>query len=252
MHLVDHLLIIRALLLRDLRLKYLHQPSGFAVEILRPALACIIHYFVFWAVGKQMPAGVSLEQFIWPAFAVWLTIMRIYQGLQQPARSQAPRLLGASRMHMRLAMCTWAVIINALFFYASVTLMILFGDNVAIPDVPLTAFIMLLAAALGLGMGLIVEGVCRVMPLLEPVFHLLPYFMFLGSGIYYSLQTAPPAMGRIFTYSPIANLVEYERYAFNPGYPIARADLLYAVLCTAALLLLGLALNRRIRYKAAA
>jgi capsular polysaccharide transport system permease protein len=249
MYLIDHVLIIRAIVLRNLRLKYLNQPTGFVVEFLRPAIACVAHYFVFWAVQKQMPPGISLEEYIWAAFLVWFPIIQTYGGLQQPNRTKAPPFLGVSPMHMRLAICAWAVILNATFCYISVSLMIIFGDNIGFPSVPLTALILLLAAMLGFGLGLFVEGICRAVPLVAPLFHLMPYFLFISAGIYYSAATAPPALARIFVFSPTLHLVEYERYAFDPGYPISLVSLSYPAACAASFLLLGLATNRRLRYK---
>jgi capsular polysaccharide transport system permease protein len=219
------------------------------VEFLRPAIACVVHYFVFWALNKLMPPGVSLEQFIWAAFVVWFTLIQTYQGLQQPNRTNAPPFPGVSRMHMRLAICAWAVLANATFCYVSVFIMMIFGDNIGIPNIPLTALILLIAAAMGFGIGLLVEAICRVVPLLDPVFHLMPYIMFISAGIYFSTATEPPVMAAIFVYSPILHLIEYERYAFNPGYPVGFVSLTYPAFCAAALLVLGLTANRRFRYK---
>jgi ABC-type polysaccharide/polyol phosphate export permease len=246
--LVDHILIIRALVLRNIKLRYLNRPAGFLLEFFRPGIACIAHYYLFWAINKPMPPGMSLEQYIWAAFTVWLTFIRIYGDLQQPGRVKIPPFPGVTRMHARLAICVWMVIVNATFCYGSVLLMKIFGDQIAFPNIPLTAVVLLLAAILGLGVGMIVEGICRAVPLLEPFFHLTPYLLFISSGIYMTVAMAPPFMANLLLYFPNIHLCDYERYAFNPGYPIYLDSLSYAATCAIGILTLGLLINRRLRY----
>lgn len=250
--LVDHVQLIRAILLRNIRLKNLKQPSGFLAEFLRPSVICVAHYFVFWAIGKQMPAGIAIEQFVWAAFTVWLTFNQIYTGLQLPLWAKAPPIPGATTMHARVALAVWATMSNITFCYISIFLMILFGDDIAIPNLPLTVVILLLAATLGFGLGLFVEAVCRQIPALYPIFHLLPYFLFITTGVYYSVATTPPAITPIFLYAPLLHLIEYERYAFESGYPTALVSLSYPAVCAACCLLIGLAVSRRVRHKALA
>jgi ABC-type polysaccharide/polyol phosphate export permease len=248
--LVDHVLIIRAMLLHNLRIKYLNRPAGFLAEFLRPAFVCVLHYFTFWAVNKKMPPGVSLEQFIWGAFLVWFTFSQIYFVLERSHSARVPRFPGVSRMHMRLAICVWSVISNATFTYVSV-LLIIFRDNITFPDVPLTALILLITVTLAFGSALLSEAICRVVPFLEVVFHLFPWLIFLSSGIYFSIVYVPQKLAVVDIYNPVLHLVEYERYAFNPGYPIGLVSLWYPAACGISLLLLGLALNRRLRYRVA-
>jgi ABC-type polysaccharide/polyol phosphate export permease len=249
---VGHILIIRALLLRNLRLRYQNRPAGLFAEFVRPAVVCILHYFTFWAINKKMPPGVSLEQFIWAAFLVWFAFSQIYFNLERTRSSGSANFPGVSAMHLRLAICAWSLTVNAVFTCVSVLLMMVFGDNIAFPDVPLTAFVLLLTAMLGLGLGMLSEAVCRVVPFLELFFHLFPWLIFLSSGIYFSVVNVPRQLAVVDLYNPVLHLVEYERYAFDSGYPITLVSLWYPTACATGFLLLGLALNRRLRYTVAA
>jgi ABC-type polysaccharide/polyol phosphate export permease len=115
----------------------------------------------------------------------------------------------------------------------------------------LTAYLVLLTAMIGLGFGLLSEAICRVVPILQPFFHLFPWLIFLSSGIYFSIVNVPEQLAIVDVYNPVLHLVEYERYAFDPGYPIGLVSLWYPAACAAGLLLLGLAMNRHFRYKVA-
>jgi len=246
--LIDHLFIIRALVLRNVRVKTRRSPIGLALEFFLPTLSCVAHYVIFWATKKQMPPGTSLEQFIWAAFAVWLTFSHIYHTLEKQVISKAPPIPGITTMHVRLAHCVWNVTSKALFLYVSVGLMMLFGDDIRLPNIPLTALILMLAAILGFGLGLTIDGICRIVPAFEPVFHVLSYVLFITTGIYFSAVNMPAVFTKIFLYNPLLHLVEYERHAFNAGYPINFVSLSYPVAVGAGLLLLGLLLNRHLRY----
>ena len=97
------------------------------------------------------------------------------------------------------------------------------------------------------GPGLFVEAACRLIPFLEPVFHLFPYLFFISTGIYFTAATEPPLMASIFLYNPVLHLIEYERYAFWPGYPIFPVSLAYPTILGFSMLAVSLALNRRLR-----
>jgi ABC-type polysaccharide/polyol phosphate export permease len=219
-YLTDHIFIIRALILRNIRLKYFRRPAGFFLEFLQPTLVCILHYFIFGLINKAMPPGVSLEQFIWGSFPIWFIFSHIYFVLEKARPSARPPFPGVTAMHMRLAICAWPVIANATFCFVSVFLMNVFGDHVPIPDVPLTALIMMITAMIAFGFGLTCEGITRVVPIIGPIIHFLPWLVFLTCGIYFSIVSLPPEMEFIGSYNPILNLIEYERHAFNPGYPV--------------------------------
>jgi capsular polysaccharide transport system permease protein len=253
MYLIDHFLIVRALILLNLRSKHFANQAGILMEFLRPTVVCILHYVLFLVLNKTFPPGIKMEQVVWAAFTIWFTVSQIYMALLPHRRTaHTLRFPGVSAMHMRLALCAWPVILYATFCYGSVFVMIIFGDNIAVPNVPLTAFIMLLSAMLGFGWGLLGEGICRAVPALDPVFHVLPWLVFISCGIYFSIATTPQILASIFVYNPVLHLVEYERYAFEPGYPVTLVNLWYPAACAAGLLLVGLALNRRLRYKVAA
>jgi capsular polysaccharide transport system permease protein len=246
--LIDHLFIIRALILRTVRLRYIRSPAGFVLEFFRPLLSCVAHYFLFWAVNKPMPPGMKLEQFVWAPFIVWLTFNQTYRTVEILHASKPPPLPGVTAMHMRFAHAAWHIVSKGAFCYGSIAIMLLFGDAIPVPNIPLTIYILFVSATLGLGLGMIVEGASRVMPMMEPVFHVLSYVLFLSCGIYFSFAMSPIVVQHVLYWSPLLHLVEYERLAFYPGYPVHLLSLSYPTGWAIGLLLVGLLVNRRLRY----
>lgn len=246
-YLVDHILIIRALILRALRLKYAGRPAGFLMEFLRPAVIDITHYYIFGALGKPMPAGIPVEEFVWAGFAVWLTFTGIWVPIKNSKSTPTVPFPGVTAMHVRIGLCAWPILINAVFLYASFFVLKLFGDNVTYPNMLLMGSILIITAMLGMGMGLVLGAICRITPLIDPFLHILPWFMLMGSGIYGSITSAPPYLQKILVWSPPMHLTEYARYAFDPGYPIVLVNLWYPASLAIGLILLGLAMAKRFR-----
>jgi ABC-type polysaccharide/polyol phosphate export permease len=247
-YLIDHILIIRALILRNLRLKHGHRPMGFFAEFLRPTVIDVTHYYIFSAMGKPMPGGIPVEEFVWAGFAVWMTFTGIWMPIKGSRAAPAVPFPGVSAMHMRIAICAWPVMINSVFVYGSFALMMLFGDNnIVFPNVPLFGLILVITAVFGMGMGLVIGAACRVAPMIDPFLHILPWFMLIGSGIYGSITSSPRYLQEILVWSPPLHLVEYARYAFDPGYPTSLVNLWYPSLWAIGLMLLGLSLTKRYR-----
>lgn len=246
-YLVDHILIIRALILRTLRLKYMGRPAGFLMEFLRPTVIDVLHYYIFSALGKPMPGGIPVEEFVWGGFAVWLTFTGIWMPIKNSKSAPTVPFPGVTAMHVRIAICIWPILINAVFVYASFFILKLFGDNVAYPNMLMFGLVLIITAMLGLGMGLVIGGICRITPLLDPFLHILPWFLLIGSGIYGSIMSSPSYMQEILVWSPPIHLVEYGRHAFDTGYPVVLVNLWYPALWAVGLILLGLAMAKRFR-----
>jgi ABC-type polysaccharide/polyol phosphate export permease len=194
-----------------------------------------------------MPGMIPVESFVWAAFTVWFTFGGIWQPVKSTRTMPPVPYPGVSAMHHRIALAVWPLVLNATFCYVSVALMIIFGDNVSLPNIPLTALILVITAALSLGLGLVIGALCQAVPLIEPVAHILPYIMLLGSGLYFSITDIPRFMQEIMIWSPVLHLVEYERHAFDSGYPIGLVSLWYPTFWAAGLLIVGLAMTKRFR-----
>lgn len=243
---VDHVFIMRALVLRDLRL----QKLGLLTDFLRNTIVVIAHYYLFWAINKHMPANIPIEIFVISGFSVWFAFNYSFHGTMTGAKWPAGAILipGVTRMHLRLAKASWAVLSNLLFCFVSIVFLRLYGDEVTIPDIPLTVLIFLLAGAMGFGFGLLLEGLGRLWPIVEPLDKIFTWALYVTCGLYFSLALMPPLLASIFWYNPILHLVEYQRFACDPGYPVALVTLLYPAAWVGGLLFIGLMTNRCMRH----
>jgi capsular polysaccharide transport system permease protein len=239
---VDHLFIVRALILRDLRLKYWDNPFGFVMELIRPVAVMVAHYYLFYLMRRPMPGKIPIEVFVIAGFSVWFTFNYTAQGAINGGRwpAGATALPGVTRMHMRLARGGWTLLLNLVFCLTATLPLTLYGDTLPVPDLLLTFAIFSMAGAMGFGFGLFMDQLGHLWPVIKPLEKLLTWVLFVTCALYFSLATTVPMLANVLWYNPLLHLVEYERHAFDPGYPVALVTLTYPAVFSIGLLFAGL------------
>jgi len=64
------------------------------------------------------------------------------------------------------------------------------------------------------------------------------------SGIYFSASRIDGALAPFALYNPALHLLEFQRHALFPGYPIAMVSMVYPSACALVLLFSGLIIDR--------
>jgi capsular polysaccharide transport system permease protein len=242
--LAEDWLIMRALILRSLRVRHTGNPLGIFVEVFRPLAICTAHYFYFSLMQRDVP-GFQYAIFTIGGFSVWFTFQaanRATEGGKYPAGSH--NIPGITRMHLRVAGALWAFILYLFFAYAVVYPLQLLGQPVKAPDLGLSLIDYGLAALLGFSYGLVCAAICEVVPALKPVVKLMEWAVFISSGVYDSLLTIPVPVAKYIQYNPLIDLAEYQRHAYYPGYPIFMVTLTYPAVWAIGLAFFGLVANR--------
>ena len=241
----DDLYIIRALILRNLRVQHAKNPLGIFVEFLRPIAVCIVHYFYFTVTRRPVPAH-QYAAFTIGGFAIYFAFITAFSGTFESAKwpDGATNIPGVTRMHVRLARVVWAYLLYVAFAVAIVVPVRLLGLTLNIPNIPLTLEMFGLATALGFGYGLVTSAIGIMFPALVPFLKVSQWAVFITSGVYDSLVTMPAVLAVYIWYNPIIHLAEMQRYAYSPGYPIYLVSLSYAMCWVVGLILLGLMMNR--------
>ncbi len=241
----DDVLIIRALILRNLRNKYRHNPLGLMLEFLQPIVVCTVHYWYFALAGRNVPNDDYLV-FVIGGFTIWFCFVYAFMGTLQRTggANGVNKIPGVTEMHICLARSVWAFLLFFSFAYVVSFPAKWLGRPLSPPNLLLTATTYGLAAALGFAFGLVTNAIEDVLPALGPFLKLFRWALFITSGIYDSLSTIGQTFLPIVWYNPLIHLAEYERHAFDAGYPIFFADLWYPVYVLFGLLFVGLAANR--------
>ena len=237
--------IIRAITLRNLRIKYQHNALGIFAELLRPVVVCVAHYYYFSLSQRNVP-GHQYIIFTVGGFTIWFTFAAAYHGTMEGTQwpGGVTALPGVTLMHLRVSRVLWAYVLHVFLAFALVPILAVFGQNISMPLVILTLTTYGLAVGLGFGYGLICAAIAHAVPALAPFIKIFEWIVFITSGVYDSLVTMPYIMAQIVQYNPIIDLAEFQRYAYYQGYPTYLVTLTYPVIWMLALIFVGLAMNR--------
>ncbi len=246
---VDHVLIVRALILRDLRLRHRGSTLGVLSELVRPAVVVFVHYWLFYLLHKPMPGQIPIETYVLAGFSVWFAFNGSWLGAASGGRwpGGATSLPGITELHLRVARAAWPLLLNLTFCFLALVPLKLIDRDLPLANVPETSLIFAIAGLSGFGLGLMLDRLGRRVPLVKTVEKLLTWGLFVTSGLYFSIQTTPPIVAGWFWYNPLLHLVEYERHAFDPGYPVALLDLSYPTVVMVGLLAAGLLVYGSVR-----
>lgn len=246
---VDHVLIVRALILRDIRLRHRDNSLGVLVELVRPAVVVFVHYWLFYLLHKPMPGQIPIEIYVLAGFSVWFAFNGSWLGAASGGKwpAGATLLPGITELHLRVAKAAWPLLLNLSFCFLALVPLKLFDRDLPLANVPETSLIFAIAGLSGFGLGLMLDRLGRRVPLIKTIEKLLTWALFVTSGLYFSLETTPPIVAGWFWYNPLLHLVEYERHAFDPGYPISLLDLSYPAVVMVGLLVTGLLVYGSVR-----
>jgi capsular polysaccharide transport system permease protein len=242
---LDDLTIIRALILRNLRVQEKQSPLGIIGEFLRPVAICLAHYFYFTLTERPVP-GHQYAIFTIGGFTIYFTFIAAYSGTFEGAKwpNGVNQLPGVTRMHLRVAKVIWSFLLYFTFAVAVVVPLKMVGQDVRFPNLPLTLATFSMAAGLGFGYGLVANSIAIIIPALVPFIKIVQWAVFITSGVYDSLVTMPRVMAIFVWYNPIIHLAEYQRHAYDASYPIYLVSLIYSLTWVVGLIFTGLLMNR--------
>lgn len=245
---IDDLLIIRAFMLRELRVRYQFNPMGFLMEMLRPTIVIGAHYVFFLFSPRTIPAGVPLEVFVLGGFTAWFCFQTTYNAMLHAIVSPSYcRLPGLTKMHIRLSRAGFNLIINIMFIYIVVFLLKILGDKIHFPDIALMVFVMISLTAMGFGIGLFMESLARALPVLDPIAHMMTWGFYITSGMYGCVSMSTGILTPYYLANPVLNMIEYARHAMDPAYPIALVSMTYFLWWTGISLVAGLLVSHALR-----
>ena len=246
--LADHVMILHALVLRDLRAHHRGNALGVLVELVRPAVVVFVHYWLFFWLEKPMPGRIPIEVYVLAGFSVWFTFQATWAGASTGGRwpAGATAWPGVTDLHLRLAKAGWGLMLNLAFCLLALAPLAVIGIEDPAPSVPETCLVFAMAGGSGFGFGLVLEGFGRRLAFVKTVEKLATWALFVTSGLYFSLATTPAIVARWYWYNPLLHLIEHQRHAFDAGYPVAMLDLRYPAVVTVALLVTGLLVYRSV------
>ncbi|MBD1549649.1 ABC transporter permease [Roseibium aggregatum] len=243
--------VARAVILRDMRTRFLNHGLGFLIVPLFPFVHLVFLLVAYRISGRQTPYGDSLNVYVTTALIPTLTFMYVSRFMSLSLLMNRPMLAFPvvrilDIIFARAFLEVVAGIISTLMILFS--LMIL-GDNV-IPHDPLQALCAYLATILfSLGAGIIVSVFALFSPTVLTGFVLMQVATYITSGALFNLADLPSPVANILLWNPILHASEWMRVAFYEGYPDQYLNKSYLLFLGLGLNVIGLSAERFFRGK---
>lgn len=211
---------ISALILREMSTRYGRTPGGYIWAVLEPIGMIMILGFVWSMVAQSPTLGTSF-------FLFKATGFMVLQMFQINA-NQVGRAMTFSRPLLFYPRVTWLDAILARFILNTlvvtlVTVIILTGimvfeDIRSVLDFPRILLAMVLAAAMGLSVGMLNCYMFQRIPVWEQVWSIATRPLFLISGVIFIYEDLPQMGQSVLWYNPILHLTGIMRDGFYPLY----------------------------------
>ena len=220
---------ITALVLREMESTYGRQPGGYIWAVLQPVGMIVLLSLAFSLLVRNPPLGTNFIFF----YAVSYLPFDIYTTLQGRINVS----LMYSRALLMYPRVTWIDAIMARFILNTLTLITVFCivtggimliiDTRAHIDIGYVLQGLGMAAALGLGIGMMNCLLSGLFPVWETIWNILSRPLFLASGVLFLPEAMPHAVQQGLAWNPLVHVIGLVRKGFFPTYEGAFISLTY-------------------------
>jgi capsular polysaccharide transport system permease protein len=243
--------VIVALTLREVRLRNSKHAFMQLFDLLEALVFILVHWVIFTFLHRQLLIGDSLLMFITTGIfpVLFFRTMSIRAASAIEASKTVTSLPFVEPLDYAIARTFVEFMSFALmftFFFGMIKAMN--GSQFALPYNPMAVFqFAILIALFSLGIGLINSFLIYLFPLWRMAWSMISRVQIFFSAVFYIPEYMPPQLRDIIVYNPILHFVSLFRSAFYPTYPTHLMSMKYMIGWTAAVMLLGLALERSLR-----
>lgn len=244
--LAPQLQVLSALILRETRTRFGQNQLGYLWAFIEPTLWIVTFYFMFAAVQRQPPLGMSMAGFV----ATGLIPFSLFRESATRAMKAVdankallfypqvrPLDLVIARTSLEAATLTTVLTGILTFDY-----LVLGSSAVADPLQVLQG--LLLATALGGTLGLVLGSLSIYSTMVDRLFSPLLRPLFWLSGVFFAVDSLPAGARELLLWNPVLHVVELIRAGLSSNYAARYADALYPCVWIVVLGLLGLTLER--------
>ncbi|MCI4661844.1 MAG: ABC transporter permease [Neomegalonema sp.] len=244
--------VTEALLIQGFKRHRAGARLGFVLTLAENAAGVLVIGLLFSLIGRHAPLGDDIMLFLLSGlipFSVFQTASsKAGMSVQATARANRNPMVTttgkalATTLETLVVYCIIGVILLAYVGWS--------GSEYAFPYAPqLCAGAMLIAAAIGFGIGLLNAVIDYFISGWAAIYSMATRGMFLLSGVFFLPETLPPTYRDMLAWNPLLHVIAYFRSGLYPTYPEAVLDPLYMSIWAFALVFLGLWTERLLRRK---
>lgn len=224
---------VGALILREMSTRYGSSPGGYVWALLEPIGAILVLALGFSLIVNAPALGNSFILFYATGFLPF--------NLYQQVSLTVARAITFSRPLLFYPTVTWFDSVVARFVLSTLTgvmvsflvAAILVFATQAHPVIEVWPILlgMMLAAVLGLGVGLLNCALMGLFPVWDVVWSIITRPLFIASGILFILEDLPHAIQKILWFNPLIHVIGILRSGFYPLYEASYASVTFVLLC---------------------
>ncbi len=217
---------------------------------IRTVVIIIAHIYFFYFISRALPAGIHSVEFCTPAFTMWFLLIGNSRYSKVSAlHDKSSKHTNVKWINVIIAETVIETIKTVCAFISILVLFTLLGDQRVMgtkyfPNIPEMAYLMSIAAMMGVGLRLVSEYVVPRWKLSSLIIKVLMFVVYVTCGVYSSWSSLPPLIAKYFLLNPLIHLVEYGRQAMHSGYPVWGLNTVYPLVVAGVLVFLGLSLRR--------
>jgi capsular polysaccharide transport system permease protein len=238
---------IFAMMLREMGTTYGRSPGGYIWAILEPIGMIVILSLAFSIIVRAPPLGTSFILF----FATGYLPFMLYADVS----AKTSTALKFSRALLAYPSVTWldtiigrfmlAVLTNAsVFCILIVGILLIVNSHVILDFIPIVIGL-LLAAMIGLGVGMINCLLSGLFPVWKSFWSIITRPLMIGSGVLFIFEDMPPLAQNILWWNPLIHITGLVRTGFYSTYHASYISLPYTFGCALILIGLGLLVLRK-------
>lgn len=236
----------RSLIMRNILIVGRGDPVHAYGVMIRIFFVINAHIWFFWEIDRPIPSAISYVIFNTAGFAVWM-FFSIAARCAMPTSSgtHLTVALNLKWIHLYIADLTWQLsgvflsMVVTLAFYAIFQFPRL-GPPIVMPNLPLLLACCAIGAIQGAGVGIMFFLAGRRWPVMEVVWEIFYWIMFVSAGVYECYTAFPWYVARYYKYFPMIAPIEFSRKALAPGYATGDLNLYYPTVLGLVILVLAL------------
>jgi capsular polysaccharide transport system permease protein len=231
-----------ALMLREMSSTYGRSPGGYIWAVLEPVGAIVMLSVVFSFIIRAPALGTNFPLFYATGYLPFMMYTDLGAKLMTSIRFSKPLLAypGVTWLDAVLGRFVLNTLTHlAVFCLVGAGILILFRTG-AMLDMPAILSALAMAAALGLGVGMLNCFLVSVFPVWQTLWSVLTRPMFIISGVFFLYDALPPFAREVLWYNPLTHVIAEMRSGFYGTYEASFVSPVYVYGFAGICLLLGM------------
>lgn len=243
--------VIYALMMREVHTIYGTSRLGYLWALIDSMVGIIIFWALRTAMGFHPPHGMPIIFFLLAGFCTFSMFRGPINKCMTAVSGNRtlltfPQVMPLDIMVGRMIVLWGKEIVAALILIIAASF---FGIYFQITNFAILFFVLIATPLLGLGVGLICHALKVYFPVVEKIIPIILRFMFLTSGVFFSIARFPSYIMEYLWWNPMLQIIEMCRMSISQGYRAMSYSIFYLCACTIICLCLGLLLERHVRRK---